>query len=173
MDSSDMSVPGKRDIALGLIAAVIIALIVLFSIKWPGGGKTLGDEYTSHIYSHDSFRLLTSDFEDDYQLMLFRHDNHHDDVFTFEYDDDTDSYLIYIEVRGERLYLSESDDNKIYMSRTSEADGCRWKVKREGNSMFFYIINTRDNMVMYEAGNLYAELMPYENSDENALMRLQ
>lgn len=173
MDSSDMSVPGKRDIALGLIAAVIIALIVVFSIKWPGGGKTLGDEYTSHIYSHDSFRLLTSDFKDDYQLMLFRHDNHHDDVFTFEYDDATDSYLIFTDVLERRLYLASTDDACIYMSNTPESEGCRWEVRRNGNTMYYFLINTYNGMALYEDWNTYAELVPFDESNENIMMRLQ
>lgn len=164
----------KRSVILRLIVpAFLLALIVVFSIRWPVNNKTLGDTYTTRIYVHDSFRLLTSDYEDNYQLMLFRNDTHHDDEFTFDYDEESDSYLISIDIRGSVLYLASNDNNEIFMSNSPDEGSCRWMVNRDGNSMYYFITNIDNGLVLCEGDGLYAQLVPYDEHNNSLLMRLQ
>ncbi|MBP5179663.1 MAG: hypothetical protein J6127_00030 [Clostridiales bacterium] len=173
MGKKEVPTSRKRVVLPVAAVAVILALIIVFSIKWPINNKTLGDKFTSRIYVYDSFRLLTSDYEDNYELMLFRSDTHHDDEFTFEYDDESEAYLIYIDVRGTTLYLSSTQNNEIYMSTSPDEGSCRWRICRDGNTMYYYLVNIDNGLVLSEGERLYATLIPYDEHNNSLLMRLQ
>ena len=155
------------------IAALMLCLVTVLSVEWPLGNKSLGDEHISHIYSNTSFRLLSVSVTDEDQLFLYNYDSRYNDYFAFEYDDETDSYLILYRLDGSRKYLMETEDHELRLSDSSEGSRCRWDVERCGNSMFFLLINEEDGFAVCETDDCHVVMMPADEGNINMQMRLQ
>ncbi|MCR5047674.1 MAG: hypothetical protein K6A37_01790 [Saccharofermentans sp.] len=162
----------KRVLAYIIVGCLII-LITAFAIKWPVGNRVLGDEYSSHIYCYNSFRLLSVSVSDEGQIFSFNHDDRYNDTFEFVYDKAADSYRIYKIISGNPMYLGAGEDQTLVMDDSGDGDAFRWRFDRLGNTMYFLMINEECGLALYETEDSRAVLMPVDDGNINMYMRLQ
>lgn len=163
---------GKTSLCYLIVCAVLILSVIIFSISWPVGNKTLGNEYTSHIYANSSFRLMSVFTGDDYQLFSFNYDYRFDDTFRFEFDKTSDSYRIMKLSDDEALYLGTTSDNELIMSPEGSGETFCWHVNRVGNSMYYMIVNDA-GYALCETEDSRAVMAPADEENVNMHMRLQ
>lgn len=157
------------------VAAVFICLVTVMSIEWTAGRKSLGREHVSHIYSGSTFRLLSVSFDEgiDDQLFLFNYDSRYNDTFDFYYDEGTGSYMILYNYGGYRLYLTESSDHELILSKESLGARSRWNIDRIGNSMYFLITNSEDGLAICETDDCHVVMSTPDENNNYMQMRLQ
>lgn len=162
----------NRYVLISLISAALLILITVLSIKWPGKNSPIGKEYTSHIYVNSSFRLLSVSVNSDSQIFSFNYDSRYNDTFTFEFDPDAGSYVIYKMFSDVPMYLEETADHELHMNESPSGESSRWRLVRLGNTMYFMIINEESGYALYETEDDHAILLPADENDINMHMRL-
>ena len=140
------------------ILALISGLLILFTIaciKWPDKAKPLGDEYTCHIYSQDSFFQFYPRLEEDGYILKRGHDDVYECQWTFVYNEDAHAYEIYTDLtNNDRVYLSLGDDNELVLACCIEDNSDRWNLTKIGNTMFYAIVNvSSDYALTFDEGN--------------------
>jgi hypothetical protein len=153
--------------------AGLLILVTAFSIRWPSKDKLLGDTYEARVYANTSFRLLSVNGGAGRTTITYNYDNRFNDSFVFEFEEESDSYLIYRVVPNGRLYLCSDDDNSLYVSEEPQGDGSRWKVIRHDNTMYYFIVNEQSGLALTETADSVATLSALDESDVNMYMRLQ
>ena len=156
-----------------LVAACLLIGIVIFSIRWPGKNSALGESLTCHIYHYDSYKILRTAVGADGAYYSFVPDSHYDSSFTFEFDRESGSYIISEQIQGVDYYLCMNDEHELCGSESRDAQGSRWDVVRDGNSMYFFIVNASDDYAISRVDSSGVELHPFDANDDLQLMRLQ
>ncbi len=166
----------KRFTTLALLSGLLI-IFTIACIKWPSKAKPLGDEYTCHIYSRDTFFQFYPRLEDDGYILKRGLDNLYECLWIFEYNDEAHAYEIYTDTQnGDRVYLSLDDNDELLLTCCIEDNSDRWNLVKIGNTMFYGIVNASSDYALLldeEYGEDIGIAGTFDKDDYEFWMRLQ
>ncbi|MCR5201312.1 MAG: hypothetical protein K6C38_09390 [Saccharofermentans sp.] len=156
-----------------IAVGALIILITVFSIQWTGANKPLGNEKTVRIYQYDTFDLLFAAIVNGDAYVSLNPDKHYVDEFDFVYDKASSAYTISKLIGDETYYLCMTQDHEISLTDSADSYGTRWNVRRSGNSMYYFLINSEDGYALTWTGVYNVGMMPFDENDTRMYMRLQ
>jgi len=144
----------KSLLTLGVIATLLV-LFTVASIKWPDRKKPLGDEYTAHLYSQDTFFQYYPLIEEDRILLKRGSDDWYNCEWNFIYNEDAKAYEIStLAGNNIRYYLTMNDNNELELSETCTDNSDRWNLVKVNNSLYYAVVNAgSDYALLYDVGN--------------------
>lgn len=161
---------------LSLIALALIVFTVA-CIKWPSKTHLLGDEYTCHIYSQDSFFQFYPLQNDDGYLLKRGIDDIYECMWDFIYNQEADAYEISTsDSNGDVIYLTLNDSNELEICNSCVDNSDRWNIVKVGNGLFYVILNANsDYALCFEEGGEadVGSVAPLDIDNYEFWMRLQ
>ena len=158
---------------VNVIAALLLTALVLLVIKWPDKNKLIGDELDTHIYIFNIYHLLTVTEDGENYVGKFNPNQYFDDRFCFKYDEESKAYSISTEYDDKTLYLAVTDDGEFELTENFSLAECMWRVVRNGNTMYYSIVNTASDCALLRLDDGRAFVMPYDENNTAMYLRFE